>query len=380
MASRSLFRCWFSRYRIQIPLPPKIDPSVTMMTVEAVVFFTLGWTQRHSQFLQRETMGLIMPAALLQEKPDVTYNDVGGAKEQLERLREACPKFPMESFWVWSFGWSWCREDLGWPPAGKGTTKKDIRDFGILVRTVRRVALSALLSAQATVRAVQQFWSPVAFGHSSAEFSWCGRSPACGTFWASFWWRFVQPKPQMGDVESFPEWGRTFLTRWKMPRTKDRRRNAEDQSPSPIADGMGVSKRLWLWNKREKSPPHIGAQNEQASNHQITGFAACSSKCRADQDQLGRQRSGLNARRAISFHPSEPFALSKVRFMPLGLGSLGLVKRWHRFKSHILGVCLGSRSETACCPWLFHPRKRNSVVIVDVLATVLQMSLPTCSM
>ena len=43
-------------------------------------------------------MELIMPAALLQEKPDVTYNDVGGAKEQLERLREACPKFPMESF------------------------------------------------------------------------------------------------------------------------------------------------------------------------------------------------------------------------------------------------------------------------------------------
>merc|ERR1711912_160738 len=44
------------KYRIQIPLPPKIDPSVTMMTVE--------------------------------EKPDVTYNDVGGAKEQLEKLRE----------------------------------------------------------------------------------------------------------------------------------------------------------------------------------------------------------------------------------------------------------------------------------------------------
>jgi len=44
------------KYRIQIPLPPKIDPSVTMMTVE--------------------------------EKPDVTYADVGGAKDQLERLRE----------------------------------------------------------------------------------------------------------------------------------------------------------------------------------------------------------------------------------------------------------------------------------------------------
>lgn len=44
------------KYQIQLPLPPRIDPSVTMMTVE--------------------------------ERPDVTYNDVGGAKEQLERLRE----------------------------------------------------------------------------------------------------------------------------------------------------------------------------------------------------------------------------------------------------------------------------------------------------
>jgi 26S proteasome regulatory subunit T1 len=37
------------KYSIALPLPPKIDPSVTMMTVE--------------------------------EKPDVTYNDVGGCKE-----------------------------------------------------------------------------------------------------------------------------------------------------------------------------------------------------------------------------------------------------------------------------------------------------------
>ena len=44
------------KYRIQIPLPPKIDASVTMMQVE--------------------------------EKPDVTYNDVGGAKEQIEKIRE----------------------------------------------------------------------------------------------------------------------------------------------------------------------------------------------------------------------------------------------------------------------------------------------------
>ena len=46
----------YAAYFIHIPLPPKIDPSVTMMTVE--------------------------------EKPDVTYNDVGGSKEVMEKLRE----------------------------------------------------------------------------------------------------------------------------------------------------------------------------------------------------------------------------------------------------------------------------------------------------
>ncbi|PWA64436.1 26S protease regulatory subunit 7 [Artemisia annua] len=45
-----------TKYQIQIPLPPKIDPSVTMMTVE--------------------------------EKPHVTNNDVGGCKEQIEKMRE----------------------------------------------------------------------------------------------------------------------------------------------------------------------------------------------------------------------------------------------------------------------------------------------------
>jgi 26S proteasome regulatory subunit T1 len=45
-----------TKYQIQIPLPPKIDPTVTMMTVE--------------------------------EKPDVTYSDIGGVKEELEKLRE----------------------------------------------------------------------------------------------------------------------------------------------------------------------------------------------------------------------------------------------------------------------------------------------------
>ncbi|KAA0159738.1 hypothetical protein FNF28_05745 [Cafeteria roenbergensis] len=42
--------------KIQRPLPPRIDPTVTMMTVE--------------------------------DKPDVTYDDVGGAKDALEKLRE----------------------------------------------------------------------------------------------------------------------------------------------------------------------------------------------------------------------------------------------------------------------------------------------------
>ena len=44
------------KYSIQIPLPPKIDPTVSLMTVE--------------------------------DKPDVTYDDVGGAKESIEKLRE----------------------------------------------------------------------------------------------------------------------------------------------------------------------------------------------------------------------------------------------------------------------------------------------------
>jgi len=44
------------KYSIQIPLPPKIDPTVSLMTVE--------------------------------DKPDVTYDDVGGVKESIDKLRE----------------------------------------------------------------------------------------------------------------------------------------------------------------------------------------------------------------------------------------------------------------------------------------------------
>jgi len=45
-----------SKYSIQIPLPPKIDPTVSLMTVE--------------------------------DKPDVTYDDIGGAKDAMMKLRE----------------------------------------------------------------------------------------------------------------------------------------------------------------------------------------------------------------------------------------------------------------------------------------------------
>lgn len=45
-----------AKYSIQIPLPPKIDPTVSLMTVE--------------------------------DKPDVTYEDVGGAKDAMLKLRE----------------------------------------------------------------------------------------------------------------------------------------------------------------------------------------------------------------------------------------------------------------------------------------------------
>lgn len=45
-----------NKYQIQVPQPPKIDASVTMMTVE--------------------------------EKPDVTYSDVGGCSDQITKIRE----------------------------------------------------------------------------------------------------------------------------------------------------------------------------------------------------------------------------------------------------------------------------------------------------
>ncbi len=60
-----------TKYQIQIPLPPKIDASVTMMQVE--------------------------------EKPDVTYSDIGGCKEQIEKLREVV-ETPLLSVSCWVSG------------------------------------------------------------------------------------------------------------------------------------------------------------------------------------------------------------------------------------------------------------------------------------
>lgn len=48
--------CDRTKYSIMLPLPPKIDPTVALMEVE--------------------------------DKPDVTYDDVGGSKDALEKLRE----------------------------------------------------------------------------------------------------------------------------------------------------------------------------------------------------------------------------------------------------------------------------------------------------
>uniref|UniRef100_T1K0P3 ATPase AAA-type core domain-containing protein n=1 Tax=Tetranychus urticae TaxID=32264 RepID=T1K0P3_TETUR len=50
----NISRAYRNQYQIDLPLPPKIDHTVTMVQVE--------------------------------EKPDVTYSDVGDCKEQIEKL------------------------------------------------------------------------------------------------------------------------------------------------------------------------------------------------------------------------------------------------------------------------------------------------------
>ena len=103
-----------NKYEIHLPLPPKIDPTVTMMQV---------CVHRHTQHNSCSVsptrheggrVGLNMvprcdycppppspsslspppspfplpPSPQVEEKPDVTYEDIGGCKEQIEKLRE----------------------------------------------------------------------------------------------------------------------------------------------------------------------------------------------------------------------------------------------------------------------------------------------------
>lgn len=77
-----------TKYSVQIPLPPKIDPTVrkhfiTIRDKEA--------KKKQQQYLtapinyfRRDQVSLMT----VEDKPDVTYEDVGGAKEALEKLRE----------------------------------------------------------------------------------------------------------------------------------------------------------------------------------------------------------------------------------------------------------------------------------------------------
>jgi len=79
-----------TNYKIQIPLPPKIDPSVTMMTVE--------------------------------ERPDVTYDDVGGCQEEIRNLKEVVemPLLHPERFA--DLGIDPPKGVLLWGPPGTGKT------------------------------------------------------------------------------------------------------------------------------------------------------------------------------------------------------------------------------------------------------------------
>merc|ERR1711935_1058671 len=71
-------------------LPPKIDPTVSLMTVE--------------------------------DKPDVTYDDVGGAKEQLEKLREVVEMPLLQPERFVALGIDPPKGVLLWGPPGTGKT------------------------------------------------------------------------------------------------------------------------------------------------------------------------------------------------------------------------------------------------------------------
>lgn len=82
-----------TKYAIQIPLPPKIDPTVSLMVRYCCcVSICL-------ELLMRVDLSGILTRCLyvtlrfcvlqtVEDKPDVTYDEVGGAKDALEKLRE----------------------------------------------------------------------------------------------------------------------------------------------------------------------------------------------------------------------------------------------------------------------------------------------------
>jgi 26S proteasome regulatory subunit T1 len=71
-------------YKIMLPLPAKIDPSVTMMQARRCCRF------KHASPFTCAQPPASQPQHLVQveEKPDVTYSDVGGCKDSIEKLRE----------------------------------------------------------------------------------------------------------------------------------------------------------------------------------------------------------------------------------------------------------------------------------------------------
>ncbi|CAI5951457.1 unnamed protein product [Closterium sp. NIES-65] len=76
-----------NKYQIQIPLPPKIDPSVTMMTVEEKPDVTYGDVGGCKEQIEKMRESVTMMT--VEEKLDVAYGDVGGCKEQIEKMRGA---------------------------------------------------------------------------------------------------------------------------------------------------------------------------------------------------------------------------------------------------------------------------------------------------
>lgn len=115
-----------TKYQIQIPLPPRIDASVTMMQVE--------------------------------EKPDVTYADVGGCKEQIEKLREVVemPLLQPEKFIA--LGIDPPKGVLCYGPPGTGKTLSARAVANRTDATFIRVIGSEL---------VQKYWFAIQLGQAS---------------------------------------------------------------------------------------------------------------------------------------------------------------------------------------------------------------------